>query len=478
MINARACATLNRRLGSVGLASVLIYGPSPRTLQAWVDNASCTLFFVFQLATLKPKPSVSSTINTHHEDVTCTYCGLLCDDLLVRTDGMTVTPLRNACAKATAAYADSSARVTASIAGQPAALEQAIAIAVNLLRKARQPLVAGLGADLEGLRAAFALAEHCGAIVDHLHGSALRQNLKVLQSRGWQTTTLSELRNRADLVVLVGVNVNVNYQNLIPRFLSPTAALQAERRRVRRLIYLGPAKGAPSACGELPLDTLPCDTDALPTLLRALQSALAGGAAVSGPAKRRKLLVELAAKIKAAAYPVFVWAAGQLDPAHADLTISAVCDIVASLNRTQRAAGLNLGGDDGGQTAVSAATWLTGFPLSVSYAGNTLDYAPERWSADALLRDQTVDLCLWISAFSPRLPPVAANAIPTIVLGPPGMTPAKNSVYIPVGTPGVDHAGQLIRTDAVVSLPLRQLRHSGLPTVADVLERMLKALPT
>ncbi|MBI2798884.1 MAG: formylmethanofuran dehydrogenase [Gammaproteobacteria bacterium] len=420
---------------------------------------------------------MSSTINTRHEDVTCTYCGLLCDDLVVRTDGATVTPIRNACAKATAAYADSSARVTAFIAGQPAAIEHAITSAVNLLRKARQPLVAGLGADLAGLRAAFALAEHCGAVVDHLHGGALRQNLKVLQSRGWQTTTLSELRNRADLVVLVGVDVNVNYQNLIPRFLSPTAALQPERRRERRLIYLGPNQGAPSACGELPLDTLRCDTDALPTLLRALQSALAGGT-VSGAPKRRKLLVELAAKIKAAAYPVFVWAAGQLDPAHADLTISAVCDIVASLNRTQRAAGLNLGGDDGGQTAVSAATWLTGFPLSVSYAGNTLDYAPERWSADALLRDRAVDLCVWISAFSPRLPPVAANAIPTIVLGPPGMTPAKNAVYIPVGTPGIDHAGQLIRTDAVVSLPLRQLRHSNLLTVADVLGRTLNALRT
>jgi hypothetical protein len=39
----------------------------------------------------------------------------------------------------------------------------------------------------------------------------------------------------------------------------------------------------------------------------------------------------------------------------------------------------------------------------------------------------------------------------------------------PVATPGVDHAGQLVRLDGVVSLPLRRLRDAGLPGVAEVL---------
>ena len=42
-------------------------------------------------------------------------------------------------------------------------------------------------------------------------------------------------------------------------------------------------------------------------------------------------------------------------------------------------------------------------------------------------------------------------------------------MFIPVGTPGVDHAGRLIRVDNVVSLPLKDLGRADLPPAADVL---------
>ena len=41
-----------------------------------------------------------------------------------------------------------------------------------------------------------------------------------------------------------------------------------------------------------------------------------------------------------------------------------------------------------------------------------------------------------------------------------------STVAIPVGTPGLDHAGSVYRMDGVVSLPLRALRDAGLPGVA------------
>jgi len=42
-------------------------------------------------------------------------------------------------------------------------------------------------------------------------------------------------------------------------------------------------------------------------------------------------------------------------------------------------------------------------------------------------------------------------------------------IYIPVGTPGIDHPGRLIRADSSVSLPLPALRESGLSSVRQVL---------
>jgi formylmethanofuran dehydrogenase subunit B len=47
---------------------------------------------------------------------------------------------------------------------------------------------------------------------------------------------------------------------------------------------------------------------------------------------------------------------------------------------------------------------------------------------------------------------------------------------IPIGTPGLDHAGSVNRTDAVVTLPLRALRNTGLPTAAAVLDAIRREL--
>jgi formylmethanofuran dehydrogenase subunit B len=49
-------------------------------------------------------------------------------------------------------------------------------------------------------------------------------------------------------------------------------------------------------------------------------------------------------------------------------------------------------------------------------------------------------------------------------------------VFIPVGTPGVDEKGRLVRCDSVVSLPLRNLHRAELPHVADVLKSIEAAL--
>lgn len=380
-------------------------------------------------------------------------------------------PDAKACAKATRAYAAIAPFAAPTIDGKPVTFDAAIAQAAKYLKRSRQPLFAGLGTDVAGIRAALALAERCRGTVDHLHGAALARGMQVLQSRGWHTTTLGEVRNRADLVVLVGVDINVNYQNLIRRYLAPAAALQPARRTSRRLVYLGPRRAQPSS-PELPCEVI-ATTKSLSETLRHLQ-ALLGARTVAGP-DRGQALASLATALRAAQYPVLIWAPGQLDSLDGDLTIAAACDVIADLNKTQRAAGLALGGDDGGQSAQAACAWLTGFPLGLSFAGEQLDYAPARYNTTRVLAEGQADLLLWISTFARHLPPT--HALPQIVLAPLGTElRGKRTVYIPVGTPGIDHAGQLVRTDGVVSLPLPALRDVGLPSAATVLSRLHQAL--
>ena len=116
-------------------------------------------------------------------------------------------------------------------------------------------------------------------------------------------------------------------------------------------------------------------------------------------------------------------------------------------------------------------TWISGYPLRVSYATGAPDYDPYRWDIGRMLKDGEGDLLVWIASISPEPRAAAETKLPTIVLGTPGSEACRTqpAVFIPVGTPGVDHAGRLIRVDNVVSLPLKDLGRADLPPAADVL---------
>ncbi len=409
---------------------------------------------------------------TLHRTVTCPFCGLLCDKLTVEEAGGKLRATDNACPKAQRAYARTLPAAAPGVNGKPVELDAALAAAARMLKRSRQPLIGGLGTDVDGTRAALALAERCGAIVDHLHGRALARNVRVLQTRGYATTTLAEVRNRADLVVLVGVDINDDFHNFAGTCLRPAYALVPERLAARRVFHIGPAKQAPRQAG-LGVESLACGADELLETVNTLR-ALRGGRQVGVKGKRLQALGALADAIAASEYAVFVWAPGQLGE-DGDLLISALCELVNDINRGKRAAGLSLGGNDGGQSALATCAWQTGYPLQLSYAGETLDYDPVRHDTARLLANGEVDALLWVSTFNPVAPP--DSDLPLIVIGTPGtVVRPTNSVYLPAGTPGLDHRGQLIRTDAVVALPLPQLRATALPSAATLLHELLTRL--
>ena len=66
---------------------------------------------------------------------------------------------------------------------------------------------------------------------------------------------------------------------------------------------------------------------------------------------------------------------------------------------------------------------------------------------------------------------------PTIVFGRADMRLTREpAVFLPVATPGIDADGHLLRTDKVVSLYLRRLRTSALPSVAQAIEALMQRL--
>jgi formylmethanofuran dehydrogenase subunit B len=148
---------------------------------------------------------------------------------------------------------------------------------------------------------------------------------------------------------------------------------------------------------------------------------------------------------------------------------------VKDLNQTTRSAGLPLTGADNIVGANQVCVWQSGFPLRTSFARGYPEHDPWQYGAARLLDAGEADVLFWVSSLRDEPPPSAD--LPTIALTTPWTDfDRMPTVWIPVGTPGIDHAGQVHRTDQVVALPLRKLRDNRLPNVAQVASAIAAAL--
>lgn len=420
----------------------------------------------------------SSASVTH--DWTCPFCPLLCDDIAAGVhDDLSLSAPGTECprlAGALARYGAADAACTPSIDGQAVDLDAALAQAASILSGARRPLFGGLATDIAGARALYDLAAGCGAIADHLHGDALAASTLALQDRGALFTTLSEARARADLVVVFACEPSARY----PRFYERTFAGTTQPRALSFV-----ACAVDPAANDVPqvsVDSLLPGADLFDVL--ALWSALLEGRGVavlhddSGAAQALATLIE---RVAAARYTVFVYEPAALPGPHAALLIEALNRIIKATNRTTRAGGLPLGGDDGALSVNQTFTWLSGFPLRTRVAKPArptgeppLDYDPYRYRTDDLLAAGDIDALLWIASFGPQpMPAMLAPDVPAIVLGHPALAGSFGArgaatVFIPVATPGIDSGGHLFRVDGTVVAPLRAARKVDLPAVATI----------
>lgn len=444
-----------------------------------------------------------------YKNVPNPFCGTLCDDLEVARTGSELKIVNNGSPRATALFERPLPAANPQVAGKDVTLDEAIAAAAQHIKNAKLPMFGGLATDVEGIRATLALADRAGGVVDHALSEAQFRNIRVVQTSGWITSTLTETRNRADLIIIVGTDIAKLHDRFFERIVCAPSSMFEDIAAKRTIVYIGEGLDTSAAKGPRigEVMELPCPNSRLIEVLSVLSARMRGATLTTQPAEaaastkrggilssllsrsrgssndgpevagvKLSLIDSLVEKCKAAKYGVMVWAPPALNFPQADLAVHLIAEIVKELNVTTRFAGLSLGGNEGAASAASVSTWQTGYPMRVSYVSGAPVFDPYRYSIGRMLADNEGDLLLWISSFTPDLGPPSTR-VPTIVLGTPGLRMSQPpQVYIPVGTPGIDHAGTLIRCDNVVSLPLKDLGRSRLPRAADVLAAIEKAL--
>ncbi|TAK63137.1 formylmethanofuran dehydrogenase subunit B [Methylobacter sp.] len=413
-------------------------------------------------------------------EVPSPFCGIGTDDLTIQVDGVSLKVVKNGCAVNSPAFEQAITDTCPRIDGKDVSLDAAVAKAAALLKNTNQPVIGGCATDVNGMRALLALADRSGAVVDNMNFTGARNNFLALQDSGWMNTTLAEVKNRCDLLLVVGTDLESFSPRFFERYLWNEESMFLDDTGKREVVYLGkaPSGSASTSPSGQKAQVFECANEDLPDVVAVLRALVKGNPiridSVGGIAVVD--LQGIADKLKAASYSVVTWAAGALAYSQAELTVQTLSEMIKDINnQNTRCSGLPLGGKEGDQTANQVCGWTTGYPARTRFSSGFPEYDPYLNDANFLLANGEADALVWVQAFNVKaVPPV--TDLPTIVVGRSGMTFAKEpDVFIPVGTPGIDHAGHAYRMDNVVAIRLKKLRESGLPSTFDVLHAIEQA---
>ncbi|MGR9073078.1 MAG: formylmethanofuran dehydrogenase subunit B [Gammaproteobacteria bacterium] len=417
---------------------------------------------------------------TEFSEVPSPFCGIGTDDLIVQVDGLALKVSQNGCGVNTPAFEQAITDTSPRVKGRKADLHEAAGKAAELLKASNQPVIGGCATDVNGMRALLSLADRTGAVVDQVNFNAARNNFLAMQNAGWMNTTLAEVKNRCDLLLVIGTDIELFSPRFFERYIWNSESMFVEDTGRREVIYLGksPSGDASTSPEGLKPRVFPCAGEDLPAVVSVMRALLlkhrvslasVGGIAVSD-------LQEIVDKLQQASYGVVTWAAGALDFSNADLTVQTICSIVKDLNKKTRCSGLPLGGREGDLTANQVCGWITGYPARVRFSRGFPEYDPYLYDSESMLKNGEADVLVWVQSMNAASVPPVADA-PTVVVGRSGMVfEQEPDVFIPVGTPGIDHVGHAFRMDNVVAIRLKKLRDSGLPSVAEVLSAIERAL--
>ena len=351
------------------------------------------------------------------------------------------------------------------VGGRPVDLDEAAATAARLLRASRLPLFADIGLDVNGMRASIALAERVGGVIEHPQSQALLRDLDVVRESGAFLTTPGEARVRADVVLVIGDDVE--RVRAVGRLGPPKAA--------RRILQLEPSDvviAAKAAISEPQAAHLGRWDDALETYAfpRGPQRA-ARLAALRARAKGRRVhdanLVELdriASVLRNAKYGVAVWSPLDLGP----LEIETVVGLVRDLNEVTRFTALPSA--ESGAGALAVCGWMTGFPMRTRLSAEGPVHDSWRYDGTRLLGAGETDCVIWVAGDDAPPPAWASSSSAIALCGRKAEFAVEPKVRIVIGRPGRDHDATLFNPDVATFVAVTAKRpNASTPTAAAAL---------
>jgi formylmethanofuran dehydrogenase subunit B len=430
-----------------------------------------------------PGPAAAAPLS----DFTCLGCGCFCDDVLVSV-GTTGRPdFRSHCDLGRTWLEGVVSRdpgPEALILGRPATVDEALAHAATLLLQARSPVVFGLTRTVtEAAREAIRLAESIGGrvVLDRTRDDLGR--VASFQALGRVSSTLGEVKNRADLVVFWRSDPVRTHPRHMERYsVAPSGRFLPRGTGGRTVIVVNPAENSTATCADLQL-VIPEDRD--------LEALLALRALVLGkPIDQTSLrsvgldpeaLERLAQRFQAARYGAFFLGGS----GHARCGPTALWEgatkLVRALNHSTRFVLLGMGSARNVAGAEAVLAWRAGYAQGVDFRPGYPIASDDMVTLDEVLASREPDAVVSIgSPWPDGLSDSACahlSSIPRVMIG-CGATSVEgpsSTVAVATSAPGVESGGTVFRADGV-AIPTRPVLNPGCPSDLQALQRLIRLI--
>ncbi len=424
------------------------------------------------------------------EDVTCPFCGCLCDDIRVVTEEGGIKEIYNGCALAQSRFSEVKRRDNRNLYPtigkgkdrKKVSYGQAMEEALHILENADHPLLYGwANTSCEAQKAGVKLAEVLGGSIDDTSSTCHGPGTLGIQETGYVTATLGTVKNRADFIIYWGCNPFHAHPRHISRYtVFPRGSFISGRSR-RNILVVDPRCTTTSRIADKHLQP---DVGGDYEILNALRVLLKGkkvfASEISGIPT--EILEDLVEEMKSAKFGAFFFGLGLTMTRGRNRNVESALKLVQDLNQHTKWVISAMRGHYNVTGFNEVCAWETGYPFSVDFCRGVPRYNPGETSGVDLIRNQEIDAMLVIAADPvAHLPFESASRIqdmPTITIDPfQSITSESSDVVIPTAVAGIEAPGTAYRMDGV-PLPLKRVVDppQGLITDEEVLKELTKKL--
>ncbi len=419
------------------------------------------------------------------ENATCTFCGCVCDDMIltVDMDEHRITKAKNACILGRAWFAEHTPGEgpPAFIDGRPVSVDEAVEEASRVLVEARCPITYGLSdTTCEAQRQAVAITDIVRGNIDTTTSVCHGPSGLAFQGVGESTMTLGEVKNRADLVIYWGGNPAESHPRHFGRYAVTAKGMFTPNGKKDRYVVLVDVRRTPSApVASLFVQLKPGKDFEVLWALRALVK----GRRIDPSIEEEtgvslETLTDLVERMKNCRYGVLFFGMGLTMTRGRHFNSGALLALASDLNEFTHFVAKPVRGHGNVTGADNVVSWQTGYPFGVNFNRGFPRFNPGEFTTVDMLSRGDADAAMIIASDPASNFPKAAiehmKRIPVISLDTKETETSRLAhVAFRTATYGINTGGTVYRMDDV-PITLRPAFESPFPSDLVILTAIRK----